>query len=109
MISQLASHKSQNSHVDQQVEARIAAARNKTQQQQEQRAAFAERRTAGLETRKRTKLRRRCAVCDRPLGKGRGRPCIRDCGMWLCRAPHQPPCNDVHGGQCPNRPTEETS
>ncbi|QLJ05720.1 hypothetical protein HZZ00_35005 [Streptomyces sp. NEAU-sy36] len=95
------------SHVDQQIAARIAAVRTKTQQQREARGQFAERRAAGLEARKAAKLRRRCAVCDRPLGKGRGRACVRNCGTWLCRAPHRPPCNDVHGGQCPNRPTVE--
>jgi hypothetical protein len=45
--------------------------------------------------------RRRCAVCDRPLKAGRGRACVRGCGAHLCRAPHRPPCNDLHGGQCP--------
>ncbi|MES9523137.1 hypothetical protein [Streptomyces capoamus] len=88
------------SHVEEQIRARIAAATNKRQQQRQQRAELDEARQAGLEARKAAKLRRRCAVCERPLGKGRGRPCARGCGVYLCRAPHRPPCNDVHGGQC---------
>jgi hypothetical protein len=90
------------SHVEQQVQARIAAVQAKAQQQQEERRAFAVRRTAGLESRKRQKLRRRCAVCDRPIAGKKGRACVRGCGMWLCRAVHKPQCSDVHGGQCAN-------
>ncbi|WP_330347503.1 hypothetical protein [Streptomyces sp. NBC_00582] len=88
------------SHIDQAVQARIAAARARQQQQREQRAELAAARAAGVEARKRTKLRRQCAVCDRPLTGKRGRPCSRGCGVYLCRAAHRPPCNDVHGGQC---------
>lgn len=54
-----------------------------------------------------TRVRRRCAVCDRPLKAGRGRACVRDCGAHLCRAVHIPQCTDVHGGQCPNLDTPE--
>ncbi|WP_416978661.1 hypothetical protein [Streptomyces sp. T028] len=46
-------------------------------------------------------IRRRCAVCDRALKSGRYRACVRGCGAVFCRAPHRPPCGDVHGGQCP--------
>lgn len=92
------------SYVEQTVQARIAAARAKTQQQQEVRAAFAERRAAGLIARKATKLARRCAVCDRSLKGAKGRACVRGCGVFLCRVVHRPPCSDVHGGQCFNRP-----
>ncbi|MQY32593.1 hypothetical protein SRB17_05470 [Streptomyces sp. RB17] len=49
-----------------------------------------------------TRARSRCAVCDRPLKTGRGRPCVRSCGARLCRSTHIPLCTDVHGGQCPN-------
>lgn len=50
---------------------------------------------------------RRCAVCDRALPRRRSRPCVRGCGAILCRAVHRPPCNDVHGQACPNRPLPE--
>ncbi|MFI5793820.1 hypothetical protein [Streptomyces sp. NPDC051677] len=46
------------------------------------------------------KHRHNCAVCDRPLKSGRYRACVRGCGAVYCRAPHRPPCGDVHGGQC---------
>lgn len=49
-----------------------------------------------------TRARHRCAACDRPVKAARSRPCIRGCGARLCRAPHFPPCTDLHGGQCPN-------
>lgn len=97
------------SHVDQQVRARIAAAAAKAQQREEVRAAFAERRAAGLVARKRQKLARRCAVCDRPLKAGKGRACVRGCGMYVCRAPHRPQCSDVHGGQCQHLELPEVS
>ncbi|MEU9557357.1 hypothetical protein [Streptomyces fumanus] len=90
------------SHVDAQVQAAIAAARNKRQQQREDRAQFAERRAAGLVARKAAKLRRRCAVCDRPLSGRKGRACGAGCGQFVCRKPHRPDCGDVHAGQCPN-------
>lgn len=50
----------------------------------------------------RTRIRQRCAACDRPLKAGRGKPCVRGCGAKLCRAPHIPYCTDLHGGQCSN-------
>lgn len=90
------------SHVDAQVQAAIAAARQKTQQQREERAPFARQRAAGLVARKRTKLARRCAVCDRPLKGGKGRACVRGCGVFVCRTVRRPQCSDVHGGQCPH-------
>lgn len=96
------------SHVDQQIQARIAAARAKTQQQREERGAFAESRAAGLVARKTAKLRRRCAVCDRPLSGSKGRACVAGCGMYVCRARHRPQCSDVHAGQC-SRHTVEAS
>lgn len=98
------------SHIEQQIQARITAAKAKRQQQGQQRAELDEARQAGLEARKRAKLKRRCAVCDRLLSKGRGRPCVRGCGAYLCRAPHLPQCTDVHGGQCPHlNPPEDTA
>jgi hypothetical protein len=94
------------SHVESQVQARIAAARAKTQQQQEERRAFAASRAAGLVVRKSRKLARRCAVCDRPLKSQRGRACVAGCGVYVCRAPRRPQCSDVHAGQCPNHTVE---
>lgn len=96
------------SHVDAQVQARIAAARAKTQQQREERAQFAESRSAGLVSRKRAKLARRCAVCDRPLGGSKGRACPGGCGQYVCRSTRRrPQCGDVHAGQCPNHTVQE--
>ncbi|MGW0626060.1 hypothetical protein [Streptomyces sp. NPDC002758] len=46
------------SHVEQQIAARIAAARDRREQRAADRAAFAERRAHGLTTRHATKLRR---------------------------------------------------
>lgn len=46
------------SNVDDEIQARIDAAKRKREQQREQRAAFAERRTHGLAARKRAKLAR---------------------------------------------------
>lgn len=97
------------SHVETAVRARIAAARAKAQQRQQQRAELGAARARGLEARKAAKLRRQCAVCERPLTGKRGRPCARGCGARLCTARHLPPCNDVHGGQCPNLDTPEAS
>lgn len=133
------------SHVESQVQAAIAAARAKAQQdagrqsaqkvnaqvtgstvvadlppenvwvepaarderKSRERAEFAVRRSAGLVTRKKAKLARRCAVCDRPLKGAKGRACSRGCGARLCRTRHIPLCADVHGGQCVNRPEPE--
>lgn len=95
------------SHVDAQVQARIAAARAKTQQQREERDGFAVRRSAGLVARKRAKLARRCAVCDRPLAGSKGRACAGGCGQYVCRSTRRrPQCGDVHAGQCPNHTVE---
>lgn len=49
-----------------------------------------------------TRARYYCAACDRAVKAARSRPCSRGCGARLCRTPHIPPCNDLHGGQCPN-------
>lgn len=98
------------SHVDEAVKTRIAAVRRKAEQRRQQRAELEEARGYGLQARHQAKLKRRCAVCDRPLPGRRGRPCVRGCGVYLCRAPHRPPCTDVHGGQCPNhQPSEDTA
>ncbi|MGW0764659.1 hypothetical protein [Streptomyces sp. NPDC002676] len=88
------------SHVEQQIQARIARVKHEQAARRQQRAELDEARQAGLKARRTAKLKRRCAVCDRPLTKGRGRPCVRGCGVYLCRAPHRPQCTDVHGGQC---------
>lgn len=94
------------SHVEDQIQRRIAAVAAKTQQQREERTAFAERRAAGLEARKTVKLARRCAVCDRPLKGAKGRACVAGCGQYVCRAVRRPQCSDVHAGQCAHRTVE---
>ncbi|MFJ3719064.1 hypothetical protein [Streptomyces sp. NPDC090057] len=97
------------SHVDEQVQARIAAARAKTQQQREDREEFAERRAAGLEARKHAKLRRvYCGQCARPQRRGTFQRCPLGCGTALCRK--RASCGNDHLNQCPNRrgvPTTE--
>jgi hypothetical protein len=89
------------SHVDQAVQARIAAAQAKTQQQQEERAAFAETRAAGLVSRKRRQIRRiYCATCARLQRKGKYLRCPLGCGEALCNSAG---CGNTHLRQCPNR------
>ncbi|MEU3105581.1 hypothetical protein [Streptomyces griseoflavus] len=74
------------SHVESQVQAAIAAARQKTQQQREEREAFAERRAAGLVARKAAKAKRVfCASCAKPKPAGTYKPCPLGCGAALCR------------------------
>ncbi len=53
------------------------------------------------------RAKHRCAVCDRPLKAGRGRPCVGGCGARLCRTTRIPQCSDVHAGQCPNHTVRE--
>lgn len=53
------------SYVEAKVQARIAAARAKTQQQREERAEFARRRAAGLRARYAAKLARQRGEADR--------------------------------------------
>ncbi|MEU9581070.1 hypothetical protein [Streptomyces chilikensis] len=91
------------SHVEQQIAARIAAVGAKTQQQREERAAFAERRAAGLQARKAAKLKRvYCATCARLKRRGTYHRCPNGCGAALCRkVPH---CGNAHLRQCENRP-----
>ena len=90
------------SHVEQQVQAAIAAARRKTQQQQEERRAFAVRRAAGVETRKRQKLRRVfCGTCARLQRKGTYLRCPWGCGTAVCRS--RPACGNTHLRQCEHR------
>lgn len=91
-----------SSHVEQQIQARIAAARAKTQQQREDRAEFARRRAAGLEARKHAKLRRvYCATCARLQRKGSYRRCPLGCGAALCRV--RAGCGNTHLRQCEQR------
>lgn len=74
------------SHVESQVQARIAAARAKTQQQREERAGFAARRSAGVDSRNAEKAKRvYCASCARPKPEGTYKPCPLGCGVALCR------------------------
>lgn len=90
------------SHVDQAVQARIAAVAARKQQQQEDREAFSRRRAEGLEARKRQKLRRIfCGSCARMQRKGTYRRCPLGCGEALCRK--LPGCGNAHLRQCPNR------
>ncbi|MFE3659098.1 hypothetical protein [Streptomyces sp. NPDC059165] len=92
------------SYVDEQVAARIAAAKAKAQQQREAREALAVARAAGLRARHRTKMRRHgvrlgfCASCDRPLMRGTYMLCPDGCGARLCRG--QPRCVEQHNPQC---------
>lgn len=95
------------SYVDEAVAARIAAVREKTQQQREDRAVFARSRAAGLGARKRQKLRRIfCGTCAKLQRKGTYRRCPLGCGTALCRA--RAGCGNTHLRQCPNRDTLES-
>lgn len=89
------------SHVDEQIAARIAAVAAQKQQQREERAVFAERRSAGLKRRKHQKLRRiYCATCARLQRKGKYRRCPLGCGEALCNTAG---CGNTHLRQCANR------
>ncbi|TXS16042.1 hypothetical protein EAO71_35255 [Streptomyces sp. ms191] len=100
------------SHVEQQVQARIAAAKAKTQQQKQERDELAGRRKAGLMARHRAKAKRRgirlgfCGTCARPLMRGTYLQCSKGCGAKLCRG--TPRCIPQHNTQCPNRTTAYT-
>lgn len=90
-----------SSHVEQQVQARIAAAKAKTQQQREEREAFSRQRAAGLVARKRRQVRRiYCATCARLQRKGKYRRCPLGCGEALCNTAG---CGNTHLRQCANR------
>lgn len=92
------------SHIEQQIRARIAAAKAKRQQQSEQRAELGEARQAGLEARHQAKLKRiYCGQCARPHRRGTYLRCPLGCGTALCRK--NPRCGNAHLRQCPNRPT----
>jgi hypothetical protein len=93
------------SHVDEAVQARIAAARARQQQRQEERAEFTQARAAGLEARKREKLRRLyCASCAKRQRRGTYLRCPLGCGEAVCRK--NPYCGNTHLRQCPNRRQE---
>lgn len=97
------------SHVEQQIAARIARVKAEQARQKWQRGELAEQRQAGLEARKRNKLRRvYCGQCARPQRPGTYLRCPLQCGTALCRK--NPRCGNHHLRQCPNRrvPTEET-
>lgn len=90
------------SHVEEQVQARIAAVAARKQQQREDREAFAERRAAGLESRKAAKQKRVfCGTCARLQRKGSYVRCPLGCGQAICRA--RGGCGNTHLRQCPNR------
>ncbi|MFD9430318.1 hypothetical protein [Streptomyces sp. NPDC060002] len=91
------------SHVEQAVAARIAAARAKAQQRQEQRAELGAARARGLDSRKVTKLRRLfCATCARLQGRGTYYRCPLGCGAAVCKK--RAGCGNTHLRQCTNRP-----
>jgi hypothetical protein len=95
------------SHVETAVQARIAAAKAKTQQQRDERAAFGQARAAGLEARKANKLRRiHCATCAWRLGRNQYYRCPLGCGAAVCRKYAN--CGNTHLRQCDNRPRPET-
>ncbi|MFG2870998.1 hypothetical protein [Streptomyces sp. NPDC048338] len=100
------------SYVEQAVQARIAAAKAKTQQQEQVRGELAGRRKAGLMARHRAKAKRRgirlgfCGTCARPLMRGTYLLCSKGCGAKLCRGGDR--CTQQHNTQCPNRPTAYT-
>ncbi|MET8947431.1 hypothetical protein ABZX30_28780 [Streptomyces sp. NPDC004542] len=90
------------SHVDQQVQAAIAAARNKRQQQRQQRAELDANRQAGVAARHRAKLKRiYCGQCARPQRRGTYQRCPLGCGTALCRK--RASCGNSHLDQCPRR------
>ncbi|MFF9625388.1 hypothetical protein [Streptomyces griseosporeus] len=90
------------SYVEAQVQAAIAAAKSKRQQQRQQRAELDANRQAGLEARKRTKIRRVfCGQCARPQRSGTYLRCPLGCGAALCRK--RASCGNDHLAQCPNR------
>ncbi|ODA75557.1 hypothetical protein [Streptomyces sp. AVP053U2] len=83
------------SHVDQQIQARIAAVAAKKQQQREEREAFARQRAAGLVSRKRAKLRRVfCGTCARLQ-----RPAENSTLRWTMCAEHQDGAPRLHERQ----------
>lgn len=100
------------SYVDEQVAARIAAAKAKAQQQRERREELAAARAAGLKSRHATKMRRKgvrlgfCASCARPLTRGTYLLCTSRCGARLCRG--HPRCAQQHTPQCPKAPRAYT-
>ena len=100
------------SHVEQQVQARIAAAKAKAQQKKEQRAELAGRRTGGLMARHRAKAKRAgirlgfCGACARPLMRNTYLVCSKGCGAKLCRGFKQ--CHHRHNTQCPRQARQFT-
>ena len=100
------------SHVERAVAARIAAAKAKTQQKEQQRAELAGRRKGGLMARHRAKAKRAgirlgfCGTCARPLTRGTYLLCSKGCGTKLCRGFKR--CHEQHNTQCPNRPDQFT-
>ncbi|WP_225642692.1 hypothetical protein [Streptomyces werraensis] len=90
-------------HVDEQVQARIAAAKAKRELQAEQRAELAANRQAGLTARKKAKGKRLyCATCARLQWRGTYYRCPLGCGVAVCRK--NPHCGNTHLRQCDNRP-----
>lgn len=96
-------------NVDDIVQARIAAAKAKAQQKQQERAELATRRKAGLMARHRAKAKRAgirlgfCGSCARPLMRGTYLLCSKGCGAKLCRGNTR--CAQDHNPQCANRET----
>ncbi|MEV1054634.1 hypothetical protein [Streptomyces sp. NPDC049887] len=100
------------SYVNEQVAARIAAAKAKAQQQREAREELAAARAAGLRARHRAKAKRFgirlgfCASCARPLMRNTYFLCSNGCGAKVCRG--HPRCAEQHNPQCPKRATAYT-
>ncbi|MFE5629930.1 hypothetical protein [Streptomyces sp. NPDC056543] len=99
-------------NVDDIVQARVAAARAKAQQQKQERAEFAGRRKAGLSARHRAKAKRMgirlgfCGTCARPLMRNTYLHCSQGCGAKLCRGTKR--CIAQHAKQCDKRATAYT-
>lgn len=90
------------SHVEQAVAARIAAAKAKQAERKQQRADLDDARQAGLAARHRAKLRRvYCGQCARPQRRGTYLRCPLGCGTAVCR--QRAACGNDHLRQCPNR------
>ncbi|MEU8528512.1 hypothetical protein AB0C77_23435 [Streptomyces sp. NPDC048629] len=95
------------SQIDEAVQARIAAAKAKDEQQRRQRQEFAAARTAGLRSRHARRAKRMgirlgfCASCARPMTRGTYLLCSKGCGAKVCRGHTR--CAKQHNPQCPNR------
>lgn len=91
------------SHVDEQIAARIARVTAERAARGEERAEFGQARAAGLEARKRAKMRRIfCCTCAKLQRRNTYLRCPLGCGGVVCRK--NPHCGNTHLKQCDNRP-----